>query len=93
MMNLSDIQAEIGAWHEDKNGPNCPAVFRRIWGSFGAEFKDSYAKPTAEGVSWMIIILLAYAHRMDWDISAALREKFDIVKARDQVQRDRDRGI
>lgn len=85
------IIQEIGEWHVEhfgNKGEN-PHIFRKLQ----EEFQEFMANPSSEECADIIIVLSAWAYRNGVDLDAAVRDKFDIVKRRDQLQRDIDRGL
>lgn len=88
---MKRLQAAIGRWHS-KTFPQkdiLDKVMNKLWEELG----ELDYNPSPEEAADVAIVLLTYCYYKGWDLEDAIKEKFQIVKNRDQLQRDRDRGI
>jgi NTP pyrophosphatase (non-canonical NTP hydrolase) len=96
---LRDLQTRIGEWLVATFGPNDPhsnqvSEVRRKLDEEVEEFRSSQGEHSREEAADIVIVLLNFAHRSDFDLMAEVERKFAIVKARrDQRARDIERGI
>ena len=97
---MKDLQKQITDWHlkEFGEGGKKSTIALKTLDKIEEEYQEFLGTlqgtlEEAEEIADIIIVLLAYAGRMDYDMDAEVRRKFEIVKNRDQRQRDEDRGL
>ena len=97
---MKDLQAEILNWHVATFGEGAigSEIADRTLEKLEEEYSELWlthpgSSDEAEEIADIIIVLLAYAGRMGHDMDAEIRRKFDVVKNRDQRQRDKERGL
>lgn len=96
-MSIEELQQSIGEWHEKTYG-DCPQP--RIALKVLEESAELYAAVKLPNNSlWetleaadVLIALLALSHRGNMNLMRMAEEKFELVKKRDQKQRDIERG-
>jgi len=98
-MMVQLIQKEVGEWHEKTFG-RMPFHANRLikkWEEESGELVDAMEAEDHETIGEELadcqILLLAIARRAGVDLAAETRKKFNTVKSRDQVARDKERGI
>lgn len=94
MSDFAQTQKDVGAWHEKTFTPDDIEwrLAEKLCEEAG-EFKNAvgcYGKheTVAEEAADCMIVLMAWAHRNDVDLLAAVRRKFAIVQQRDQGARE-----
>lgn len=85
------IQNEIGTWHVEHFGSlgEEPALLRKL----AEEVQEFLSCPCGDEAADICIVLYAWCHRYGVSLDAEIRDKFDIVKSRNQIERDRVKGI
>jgi hypothetical protein len=97
-MTLKDLQKGIGAWHrstfgEEKSVKLMGAIFTKLEEEieeFG--YAEMGSEEEAQELADIIIVCLGYGDRMGYDMEQQVQAKLEILKQRDQLQRDRDKG-
>jgi hypothetical protein len=92
-MEFKTLQEAIGEWHLrtfDSVNINRRMALKLV--EEAREFSDSSGMDKTEAAD-CLIILMAWAKRNDVDIIQAAADKFQIVIQRDQVARDKERGL
>jgi NTP pyrophosphatase (non-canonical NTP hydrolase) len=100
MSDFDDLVADVTEWHIETFGPYTP------WKALAAKLREEAGEladvmeqwegmcgEVAEESADVQMILCAIAGRNDIDQIAETRKKLEIVKGRDQLARDRERGI
>jgi NTP pyrophosphatase (non-canonical NTP hydrolase) len=94
---MERLRARIGAWHEETFGADYDkGRLERVKGKFREEAKEFLDAPTGSAeeaieIADNIIVLLAYAHRLNINVAALVEQKFIKVSTRDQKRRDDER--
>ena len=90
-MTLEDLIAEVTGWHYSHFGTaNIDLALAKKLVEEASEFRVSR---TPEEAADVLIVLCAWAGRHNVDLLEAARIKLEIVKGRDQIARDKERGI
>ena len=97
---MKDLQKEILDWHlkEFGEGAKKSTIAIKTLDKIEEEYQEFLETlqgtlEEAEEIADIFIALLAYSGRMGYDMDAEIRRKFEIVKNRNQRQRDEDRGL
>ena len=87
---LEALQAAVGRWHWSMFGTYGNKRIARKVLEEAAEFmvEQSAENPEKKEAADVLIGLMAWAHRNDVDLVALAAEKFEIVKGRNQKERD-----
>lgn len=98
-MTIHNYQRAIGDWHIETFGKEVSANrMARKWDEESTELANAILanadkSDIGEEIADCFIMLCAIADRNGIRFSDAVAAKFDIVKSRDQLARDRERGI
>lgn len=98
LYTLDILIREVTAWHVDHFGrqPMHGPLARKLVEEAGefAEWAEIGQEDIAlDEAADVLIVLCAWAGRHDLDLLGAARKKLAIVKERDQIARDKERGI
>jgi NTP pyrophosphatase (non-canonical NTP hydrolase) len=99
-LELSEFMLEVTDWHRATYGRDTPwkALAQKLREEVGelADVMEDWEAMCGEIIEEsadVLILLCAINGRHEIDLLAAAQKKFETVKERDQVARDRERGI
>ena len=96
MSSLHEWQYKIGDWHEKEFGTFTETLDEALWKKLEEEAYEAVhaeGSEVADELADVLIVTMALAHRYGINIEDALRRKFNIVRSRNQRQREVDRGL